>query len=149
MLDAIDAATGTVEKFPKLPAGTRAISLPDTTYASFFLDTFGRPLRAIACECERSSDPNLSQALHLMNGELVNRKLFQPDGRLMRMLKDPKLTEQALANGSTCSPSTGPPPPPRVAAAEAISPRRPSRRAGAQDLFLGVARIHRNFCSNH
>ena len=97
LLDAIDAATGTVEKFPKLPAGTRAISVPDTTYASFFLDTFGRPLRAIACECERSSDPNLSQALNLMNGELLNRKLFQADGRLTRMLKDPKLTDQGLA----------------------------------------------------
>ncbi len=59
-----------------MPAGTRAIALPDTNYASFFLDTFGRPLRAIACECERSSDPNLSQALHLMNGELLNRKLL-------------------------------------------------------------------------
>ena len=77
LLDAIDAATGTVEKFPKLPAGTRAISVPDSTYTSFFLDTFGRPLRAIACECERSSDPNLSQALNLMNGELLNRKLFR------------------------------------------------------------------------
>ena len=30
LLDAIDAATGTVEKFPELPAGTRAISVPDT-----------------------------------------------------------------------------------------------------------------------
>ena len=102
LLDAIDAATGTVEKFPQLPAGTRAISLPDTNYASFFLDTFGRPLRAIACECERSSDPNLSQALNLMNGDLLNRKLLQKGGRLSRMLEEPKLTDAALAPGSTC-----------------------------------------------
>src|SRR5262249_1405514 len=33
LLDAIGAATGTVEKFPQLPSGTRAISLPDTNYA--------------------------------------------------------------------------------------------------------------------
>ncbi len=97
LLDAIDAATGTVEKFPQLPSGTRAISLPDTNYASFFLDTFGRPLRAIACECERSSDPNLSQALHLMNGDLLNRKLLQKGGRLSRLLEDPKLTDAALS----------------------------------------------------
>ncbi len=90
LLDAIDAATGTVEKFPKLPAGTRAIALPDTNYASYFLDTFGRPLRAIACECERSGDPNLSQALHLMNGDLLNRKLIQPDGRLARTAQGPQ-----------------------------------------------------------
>ena len=59
-------------------------------------DTFGRPLRAIACECERSTDPNLSQALHLMNGDLINRKLAQPDGRLAKMLRDPKLTDETL-----------------------------------------------------
>ncbi len=47
LLDAIDAATGTFEKFTRIPAGTRAISLPDTNYASFFLDTFGRPVRRL------------------------------------------------------------------------------------------------------
>ena len=31
-----------------------------------------------------------------MNGDLLNRKLFQADGRLARMLKDPKLTDETL-----------------------------------------------------
>ena len=51
----------------------------------------------MACECERSADPNLGQALHLMNGDLVNRKLSQPDGRLgQAAASDPKLTDETL-----------------------------------------------------
>ncbi len=96
MLDALNAATGTTEKFPLQPAGTRAIALPDTTYPSYFLDTFGRPFRVQACECERTAEPTLNQALHLMNGDLVNRKVSQPDGRLSQLLRDPKLTDDTL-----------------------------------------------------
>ena len=35
LLDAIDAVTATPTKFPKLPAGTRAIELPDARYDNF------------------------------------------------------------------------------------------------------------------
>jgi Protein of unknown function (DUF1553)/Protein of unknown function (DUF1549) len=148
LLDAIDTATGTVEKFPKLPSGTRAISVPDSTYASFFLDTFGRPLRAIACECERSSDPNLSQALNLMNGELLNRKLLQSDGRLSRMLRDPKLTSQALARRLYLLTFNRPPTAAEAAEADAIFGDAPSRQAGAQDLFWALLNSQ-EFLFNH
>jgi hypothetical protein len=148
LLDAIDAATGTVEKFPKLPAGTRAISVPDTTYASFFLDTFGRPLRAISCECERSSDPNLSQALNLMNGELLNRKLFQTDSRLTRTLKDPKLTDPALVRRLYLLTFNRPPTDDEVAEAERLFAEAPSRQVGAQDLFWALLNS-KEFLFNH
>ena len=148
LLDAIDAATGTVEKFPKLPAGTRAISVPDSTYTSFFLDTFGRPLRAIACECERSSDPNLSQALNLMNGELLNRKLFQADGRLSRMLKDPKLTDRGLARRLYLLTFNRPPTEAELAQAGTIFGDAPTRQAGAQDLFWALLNSQ-EFLFNH
>jgi hypothetical protein len=148
LLDAIDAATGTVEKFPRIPAGTRAISLPDTNYASFFLDTFGRPLRAIACECERSSDPNLSQALNLMNGDLLNRKLIQGDGRLSRMLKDPKLTDETLVSRLYLITFDRRPTLAEVAAAKTILAESPSRQAGAQDLFWALLNS-KEFLFNH
>src|SRR5207302_6530328 len=45
LADALDFATGTKEKYPGLPNGTRAIQLPDSEVRSFFLDTFGRPAR--------------------------------------------------------------------------------------------------------
>ena len=57
LLDAINSAAGTVEKFPRLPSGTRAISLPDTNYASFFLDTFGRPLARLPASASAPATP--------------------------------------------------------------------------------------------
>ncbi len=90
LLDTIDMACGTQEKFPELPLGTRAIQLPDPVVGNEFLDTFGRPLRLIACECERTSEPNLSQTLRMMNGELVNRKVTQYDGRIWKMIQAKK-----------------------------------------------------------
>src|SRR5207244_1058647 len=74
MLDAINASTGTQEKFDGLPLGFRAIQLPDPTIQNYFLDTFGRAPRVIACECERPAEPNMGQALHLIMGDVVNRK---------------------------------------------------------------------------
>jgi hypothetical protein len=148
LLDGIDAATGTIEKFARQPAGTRAIALPDTNYASFFLDTFGRPMRAIACECERSSDPNLSQALNLMNGDLVNRKLLQTGGRLSRMLSDPKLTEAALVRRLYLLTFNRPPSPIEIERAKAVFADTPNRAAGAQDLFWALLNS-KEFLFNH
>jgi hypothetical protein len=148
LLDGIDAATGTTEKFARQPAGTRAIALPDTSYASFFLDTFGRPLRAIACECERSSDPNLSQALNLMNGDVVNRKLLQTGGRLARLLSDPKLSESALVRRLYLLTFNRPPSPTEADRARALLGEAPSRAAGGQDLFWALLNS-KEFLFNH
>ena len=148
LLDAINFATGTVEKFRKRPSGTRAISLPDTTYPSYFLDTFGRPLRAIACECERSTDPNLSQALHLMNGDIVNRKVSQPDGRLAKLLKDPKLTDETLIQTLYAVTFNRPASSPELTAAQQLIHESPNRAAGAQDLFWGLLNS-KEFLFNH
>ena len=41
--------------------------LPDEAFPSYFLDVFGRPQRISACECERVTEANLAQALHLLN----------------------------------------------------------------------------------
>src|SRR5207244_12099597 len=75
LADALDFATLTREKYQGLPLGTRAIQLPDTKVRSFTLDVFGRPPRQITCECERKVQPNIAQALHLLNGEALNQKL--------------------------------------------------------------------------
>ncbi len=87
LLDAIDFACGTSERFTGVPPGTRAIELPDTNYASYFLDTLGRPKRVITCECERTTQPNLAQVLHIANGDVINRKLADKSGRLSRLEK--------------------------------------------------------------
>jgi hypothetical protein len=88
LLDAIDQVTGTDEKFGGLPAGTRAIQLPDTGFNSYFLTVFGRPEAASACECERSNEANLAQSLHLLNSAEVQNKLAAASGRAAALAGD-------------------------------------------------------------
>src|SRR5206468_8627665 len=96
LADAIDSATATQEKYVGLPLGTRAIQLPDTKVRSFLLDVFGRPPRQITCECERGSQPNIAQALHLLNGDALNKKIANPTGRIETMLKAKKTNVQVV-----------------------------------------------------
>jgi len=86
LLDAIDQVTGVQTKFKNLPLGTRAIDLPDTNYPNYFLRTFGKPKRVSVCECERSPDENLAQALHTLNGDTIAKKITDKNGRLAKLL---------------------------------------------------------------
>jgi hypothetical protein len=63
-----------------LPAGTRAIDLPDENVPVSFLDVFGRPARSSSCECERVDAPSLAQALTLINSAEIQRKLTAETG---------------------------------------------------------------------
>jgi hypothetical protein len=77
---------GSTEKTGAYAAGTRAVQLTDAAVKSYFLKTFGRNARDITCECERSNQPSLVQALHLSNGVTVNDKLAAKSGRITQML---------------------------------------------------------------
>ena len=90
ILDALSDFTGVPEKFAGLPAGTRAVQLPDGEVNHPFLKTFGQPARELACECERESDGNLAQALQLINGPTVNEKVKNPANRLGTLLTSMK-----------------------------------------------------------
>jgi hypothetical protein len=85
--DAIDFATGTREKYVGLPQGIRAIQLPDPEIRSYLLDVFGRPARQVTCECERTTKPNIAQAMHTLNGEFLSKKIADANGRIAKMLK--------------------------------------------------------------
>jgi len=90
LLDAICQVTNQPESFPGLPAGYKAIQLPDTRVANYFLDVFGRPPRQITCDCERAQEPNMAQALHLINGAGVNQKISSDSGLVATLLKTKK-----------------------------------------------------------
>lgn len=85
LLDAICQVTEVGEKFAGLPASTRATQLPSPDVDSEFLKVFGQPARETACQCERSSDSNLSQALQMINGPLVHAKMRSDRNRLKRL----------------------------------------------------------------
>ena len=92
LLDALDQLTGAKTDFADVPAGTRAIALPDNSYnrSSPFLKVFGRPEGASVCECERVQSPSLGQSLHLMNAPDVKAKLTAPGGRAELLSKSNK-----------------------------------------------------------
>ena len=87
LLDTMSQVTGVATRFPGFPAGTRALQLPDTQVKSEFLASFGRPNRVICDAAERSSEPNITQALHVINGDTLNKKLSAPDGYAALALK--------------------------------------------------------------
>ena len=96
LLDALCDVTGVPEKFAGLPAGTRAIQLPDGEVNHPFLKTFGQPARELACECERESDGNLAQALQLINGPTVNEKVRSASNRLAGCWRRRSRSEEVL-----------------------------------------------------
>ena len=66
--------------------GTRAVQLYDSAVVSRFLRTFGRNQRVITCQCERSNEPSLVQALHISNGDTILKKLEAKDGKIEALL---------------------------------------------------------------
>ena len=67
--------------------GLRALQLPDSNIDSYFLATFGRPAREKTCECERTAEPNMTQVLHIANGDTINKKLGAKDNRIGQWLE--------------------------------------------------------------
>ena len=95
LLDAISHATDAPEKFPGLPLGYRAVQVWDNLMPSYFFRIFGRPVRASVCECERSNEPSIAQALHLMNSPDIGNKIRSPSARAAQ-LADTKLLPREI-----------------------------------------------------
>jgi Protein of unknown function (DUF1553) len=91
LLDAVCQVTGVPEKFNGTPEGTRAIQLWDNRMPSYFLQLFGRPARTSVCECERSTEPSIAQALHLMNAEEIEAKIRSRKGVARKLADSDKL----------------------------------------------------------
>jgi hypothetical protein len=85
LLDAVCQVTGVPEKFSGWPVGARAIQLWDNRMPSYFLQVFGRPVRATVCSCERGADPSISQALHLMNSPEIQARIRSRKGVAARL----------------------------------------------------------------
>jgi hypothetical protein len=85
LLDAICQVTGVPEPFKGVPLGTRAAQLPDGELFHPFLKAFGKPARAIECECERDSDATLEQALLLQAGRVIDGKVRSENGLATRL----------------------------------------------------------------
>ncbi|HBE95972.1 MAG TPA: cell surface protein, partial [Verrucomicrobiales bacterium] len=87
--------TDTPNKFRGLPLGSRAVNIADGNTSTYFLTTFGRATRKTVCSCEVKMEPNLSQALHLLNGDAVNNRIQR--GQVVQNLqKEVKKPEEVI-----------------------------------------------------
>jgi hypothetical protein len=101
VVDVLDDAIGVKEKFGPAdgPPDARAIDIGASRVTgplSLAFRVFGRPARTTACDCERSSDPGLTQTLFLMADDTLVAKINQPDNRLKQILADHKDDKEAL-----------------------------------------------------
>jgi hypothetical protein len=145
--DAIDFATGTREKYTGLPQGVRAIQLPDPNVRSYLMDVFGRPSRQITCECERTTKPNIAQAMHTLNGEFLNKKIADAKGRIALRLKA-KTPIPAIAEELYLATLSRKPRPEELAKVQDYVKSAPTPAEALQDL-LWVLLNSREFLFNH
>ena len=75
LLDCLSQVTDVPDKFRGLPLGARAVQIADGQTSNYFLTSFGRSQRLTACEGEATTSPTLSQALHMINGDTISRKI--------------------------------------------------------------------------
>lgn len=141
LYDAIHLATGTDAQFAGLPAGTRALALPDSKLGAGdgFLDLFGKPARDTPCECERSSTVSLGQALNLINGPTISDAIASPNGRLTRLMQmNPPLSEERLIEEIFLAVLSRKPSTKEQANAHTHFAKAANRTEGAQDLMWAL-----------
>jgi hypothetical protein len=98
LLDAQHGALAVPAKFTGYPSGMRAGQLPGVeavrlrekrrSSSDTFLTLFGKPMRLLSCECERSSETTMSQAFNLVSGPEINELLSAPDNRIQQMITE-------------------------------------------------------------
>ncbi len=158
-LDALSQATGAPTPFVEIvsdrqkgaayPMSWRALQLPDSQVDSYFLKSFGRADRVLTCECERSSEPSMAQALHIANGDTLNQKLRAKGNRVEQLLAakavDEKVVEEIYLASLSRFPSEDEKKKLLAVLAELAGA---DRRELVEDLFWGVL-SSKEFLFNH
>ncbi|MEZ6133426.1 MAG: DUF1549 and DUF1553 domain-containing protein [Pirellulaceae bacterium] len=148
LLDAIDQVTQSSTSFAGMPAGTRAVNLPDSSFASYFLDVFGRPAATTSCECERSQEATLAQSLHLLNSQEVQTRLSADSSRPAAMAASSQELAELIDQLYWSALSRPPKDDELKTAIEYISKRADRRREAFEDLVWAMINS-KEFLFNH
>jgi len=97
------------------------------------LMTFGKPMRLLTCECERSSETSMGQAFHLISGPTINDLLTTPENRLTRLMASQKPSE-GIVDELYWSALSRPPSAKELGKAVAVINEARDRRAALEDL---------------
>ena len=148
LLDAICDSTGICENFNGWPEGYRAIQVWDNRMPSYFFTIFGRPVRASVCECERSNEPSIAQALHLLNAPEIAGKIEHRRGRA-HLLADSTLTPAKIIDELYLSTlSRYPTKKEKTLMLQAFSDASSDRSAATEDVLWSLLNS-REFVFNH
>lgn len=146
LLDCISQVTNTKEKFRGLPLGARAVQIADGSTSNYFLTSFGRSQRNTVCEDEATTDPSLSQALHLINGNATGGKINS--GGLLKTWKDEGLNQQQIIEKIYMRCLSRAPTESEMANLLKLIAESPNEDQGLQDVFWAVLNS-REFIFNH
>jgi hypothetical protein len=108
LLDSQHEALAVPAKFTGYPVGLRAGQLPGVeavrlrekrrSSSDTFLTLFGKPMRLLSCECERSSETTMNQAFNLVSGPEINSLLSAPDNRIQKLIDAGKGHDEIIAD---------------------------------------------------
>ncbi|MCA9139683.1 MAG: DUF1553 domain-containing protein [Planctomycetales bacterium] len=147
LLDCICQVTEAPDKFAGLPQGARAVQIADGRTSNYFLTTFGRAPRATVCDCEASTDPSLSQALHLLNGSSVSQKISQGN-KIKTWVEKENLTEDQVIQRIYVRCLSRDPLPSEMEQLKATIGEAENKVAAMEDIFWAVLNS-REFVFNH
>jgi hypothetical protein len=148
LLDAVCQATGVAEKFMGWPEGYRAIQVWDNRMPSYFFRIFGRPVRFSVCECERSSEPSITQALHLMNSPEISAKIRSRLGVARRLSESSKTPAEIVDELFLATLARPPRDKERSLLQESFKQEDSDRRAAVEDVLWTLLNS-KDFIYNH
>lgn len=146
LLDCISQVTDAKDKFQGLPLGARATQIADGRTSNYFLTTFGRSPRETVCAGDAKTDPTLSQALHMINGQTIQGKIAA-GGITRKMLADKKTPEQIIESLYIRCLSRKPTPEEMQRLMTTVS-QSENPQAGLDDVFWAIMNS-REFLFNH
>jgi hypothetical protein len=155
LIDAIASSTGVSTNLGRMPEGRaeRAVgqASPPVRYSvsrgGYPMQVFGRPAREKTCDCERSNEPSVAQALYLVNDEEILTKLKDPQGRIPQLLKATDDNNQVIEELYLAALSRFPTDDERRIHSEHVE-QAASRAEGMRDVLWSLLNV-REFVFNH